>query len=258
MAETGVAETVPRSAAVLGLRRAGGGIVRFLWPPHCLACDTKVGAEGGLCAECWSGLSLIERPYCERLGTPFAYDPGVGALSPAAIADPPPFGRLRAVARHDDVARKLVHALKYRDRLDLARWMAGWMGRSGAELVAGADLIVPIPLHRQRLWSRRFNQSAQLAAEIAKRAGKTFAAEALIRVKATRQQVGLSAAERARNVAGAFAIRAAQREALAGKRVVLVDDVFTTGETSKAATRVLAKAGAASVDVLVFALVVKE
>lgn len=240
------------------MRRAGGGIVRFLWPPHCLACDTRVGEDGGLCARCWGGLALIERPYCERLGTPFAFDPGGGALSPEAIADPPPFGRLRAVARHDDVARQLVHSLKYRDRLDLARWMALWMGRAGASLVADAELVMPVPLHRRRLWQRRFNQSALLASEIARAAGKVFAPEALARVKATRQQVGLSATERAKNVAGAFAVPDAARGIIAGRRVLLVDDVYTTGETSKAATKVLLRAGAAAVDVLVFALVVRE
>jgi ComF family protein len=232
--------------------------VRFLWPPHCLACDTPVGEDGGLCAVCWGGLSLIEMPYCAQLGTPFSYDPGEGALSPEAIADPPPFGRLRAVARHDDVARQLVHSLKYRDRLDLARWMAGWMGRAGAALVADAELVMPVPLHRRRLWQRRFNQSALLAAEIARTSGKGFAPEALERVKATRQQVGLSASERAKNVAGAFAVPERARAAIAGRRVLLVDDVYTTGETSKAATKVLLRAGAASVDVLVFALVVRE
>jgi ComF family protein len=135
--------------------------------------------------------------------------------------------------------------------------MAGWMSRAGSALIATADLVTPIPLHRRRLWSRRFNQSALLAAEIARGAGKEFAPEGIARVKATRQQVGLSASERAKNVAGAFAVPDAARAAIAGRRVLLIDDVYTTGETSKAATKVLLRAGAASVDVLVFALVVR-
>ena len=132
-------------------------------PPLCPACREPVGDAAGLCAACWSKLSPIERPFCERLGIPFAYDPGPGILSMQAIADPPAYQRARAAVRYDDVARALVHALKYGDRLDLAPTMGRWMARAGRELLAEADLIVPVPLHWRRLWARRFNQSAALA-----------------------------------------------------------------------------------------------
>jgi len=200
----------------------------------------------------------IERPYCEQLGIPFAYDLGPGALSAEAIAAPAPFQRCRAVCAFDDVARKLVHGLKYHDRLELAAWMGRWMARAGAELLAEADLIVPVPLHRRRLWRRRFNQSAVLAGPIAAAAGKPVAPHVLARIRATRQQVGLSAAERDENVRGAFRIAPDKRAAIAGRRVLLVDDVYTTGATINAATRAIVRAGAAAVDVLVFARVVRS
>ncbi len=232
-------------------------VADLILPPHCLACGKRVAGAGALCSSCWGDLRLIEKPYCASLGIPFAYDLGEGAMSAEAIADPPPFARCRAVAAFDDIARRLVHGLKYRDRLDLAAWMAGWMARAGAEVLEDAEAIVPVPLHRRRLWWRRFNQSALLAGEIARRAGKPLAPTALLRIKATPQQVGLSANERDLNVRGAFRVPKERRDEIAGRQVVLVDDVYTTGATAKAATRALLRGGARSVDVLVFARVVR-
>jgi len=242
-----------RGAAAAFARKAAD----LALPAQCLACDRPVAAHGSLCAACWSKLRLIEKPYCARLGIPFAYDLGPGALSAEAIADPPPFDRCRAVAAFDDVARQLVHGLKYRDRLELAGWMAGWMSRAGADLVSAADVIVPVPLHTRRLWWRRFNQSALLARAVARAAGKPLVTGALKRIRATAQQVGLTADQRDRNVRGAFRVTAADKAQMAGRRVLLVDDVYTTGATVKAATRALLRAGAVGVDVLVFARVVR-
>ena len=242
-------------------RAAAGAVARRLadiaMPAQCLACHALTASAGALCPSCWSRLRLIEKPYCARLGIPFAYDLGEGALSAEAIADPPPFDRCRAVATFDDVARRLVHGLKYRDRLELAAWMAAWMARAGAELIAEADVVVPVPLHRHRLWWRRFNQSALLARALAEVAGKPFAPLALGRVRATRQQVGLTPGERDRNVRGAFRVPPTQKIAVAGRRVLVVDDVYTTGATVRAVTRALTRAGAAGIDVLVFARVVR-
>jgi ComF family protein len=226
-------------------------------PPQCLSCDTPVAGHGALCARCWSKLRLIEKPCCARLGIPFAYDIGAGGLSAEAIADPPPFDRCRAVAAFDDVARSLVHGLKYRDRLDLAAWMASWMARTGAELVAEADAIIAVPLHMRRLWWRRYNQSVLLARTIARASGKPLLTGTLRRVRATEQQVGLTADQRDRNVRGAFQVPASEKISVAGRRVLLVDDVYTTGATVKASTRALLRAGAKAVDVLVFARVVR-
>lgn len=240
-----------------GVAALARGLADVAMPPQCLSCHRRAASEGALCASCWSRLSLIEQPYCARLGIPFAYDLGEGALSAEAIADPPPFDRCRAVATYDDVARQLVHGLKYRDRLELAGWMAGWMARAGAELIAAADVIVPVPLHSRRLWRRRHNQSALLGKALAERGGKPFAPAAVSRIRPTARQVGLTRAERERNLRGAFRVPAEAKPTVARRRVLLVDDVYTTGATARAVTRALSRAGAAAVDVLVFARVVR-
>ena len=243
-----------RAAGIAG--RFGRAILDLALPPQCLACEKPVAQSGGLCVACWSGLKLIERPYCERLGTPFPADFGPGLLSPAAIAKPPDFDRARAVARFDGAARDLVHRLKYADGVHLARPLGAMMARAGHELLEEGALILPVPLHRGRLWSRRFNQSALLAREVARISGAELRLDAVLRVKATRPQVGLTQAQRAENLSGAF--RVADRAAIAGRRVVLVDDVVTTGATVGRLARLLRRAGAASIDVLTFAVVVKD
>src|SRR5215471_17644513 len=152
------------------LRGAGRVVLDAALPPLCPACRKPVADDGGLCPGCWSQLSFITPPYCERLGIPFAYDPGPGVLSMQAIANPPAYERARAAVRYDDIARTLVHALKYGDRLDLAPTLGRWMVQAGAPLLAEADALMPVPLHRRRLWWRRFNQSAALAEVIAAQA----------------------------------------------------------------------------------------
>jgi ComF family protein len=225
-------------------------------PPLCPSCREPLGDGVGLCAECWSKLSLIEPPYCARLGIPFNYDPGPGLLSMEAIADPPAYDRARAAVRYDEIARALVHAYKYGDRLDLAPLLGRWMTRAGQQLLADADALIPVPLHWRRLWARRFNQSATLANEIAKASGVPVLHDALKRARATVQQVGLTKVQRAENVQGAFQVPGPAKAALAGRRVILVDDVLTSGATVDTCARALLRAGAAHVDVLVFARVV--
>src|SRR6204780_560613 len=223
-------------------------------PPLCAACREPVDGKG-LCPACWSKLSFITRPYCERLGIPFVYDPGPGILSMEAIADPPAYNRARAAVRFDEVSRALVHALKYSDRLDLAPMMGRWLGHAGRELLAEADALIPVPLHWRRNWARRFNQSGMLAAAVSSQTGVPVAAASLKRLKATVQQVGLSRSERAANIQGAFRVPAEGKAAIAGRRLVLVDDVLTSGATAEGCARALLRAGAANVDVLVFARV---
>src|SRR5437016_7324107 len=167
-------------------------------PTLCVSCREPVDGEG-VCAACWARLSFIERPYCPRLGIPFVYDPGPDMLSMEAIASPPAYQRARAAVRYDDVARTLVHSLKYQDRTDLAPAMGRWMARAGQELLADADVLVPVPLHWRRGWSRRYNQSGALARVIGQQSGVKVAAEAVRRVRATAQQFGLSRGTRAEN-----------------------------------------------------------
>jgi ComF family protein len=232
-------------------------LVKTILPPSCLACGVPISSEGGLCSTCWGRLTLIERPFCERLAIPFTFDLGEAVLSAEAIADPPPFERLRAVALFGDVARQLVHGLKYRDHLELVRWMALWMIRAGRDVIDDADVIVPVPLHRRSLWWRRFNQSAALAAAIAARAGKSAALDAVTRIRPTGNQVGLGKKAREANVRGAFRVEPERRIDVAQRRVLVVDDVYTTGATLKAVTRALKRAGAEAVDALVFARVAR-
>ena len=243
------------------IRHAAGavrGVLRsaldLALPQLCPACRETVEGRG-LCASCWSKLSFITRPYCERLGIPFVYDPGPGILSMEAIADPPSYNRARAAVRFDEISRALVHALKYGDRLDLAPMMGRWVAQAGRELLADADALVPVPLHWRRQWARRFNQSAMLAATISAASGVPIAAGALKRVKATVQQVGLSRAERGDNIQGAFRVLETGKAAVAGRRLVLIDDVLTSGATVEGCARALLRAGAANVDVLIFARV---
>jgi ComF family protein len=180
---------------------------------------------------------------------------GEGFLSAEAIADPPPFERARAAVAYSGVARQMVQGLKYQDRADLAPWMARWMMRAGAELVAEAEVVVPVPLHWRRFFKRKFNQSAELGRSVSRLAGLPFSPTAVRRVKITRQQVGLERREREENVRAAFRVPPESEIEIAGRRVLLVDDVFTTGATVRAVAKALKRGGAGAVDVLTFARV---
>lgn len=240
------------------LEGAARALVELVYPPACIACGTAIGAPHGLCAACWAGLRFVERPFCERLGTPFAVDLGLSLVSPAAIADPPVYARARVVARYEETARALVHRLKYSDRLDTARALGAMLTRAGGELARECDLVVPVPLHRSRLWWRRYNQAMELARPVATAFGKPIDGALLLRVKRTAPQVGLSRSQRGLNLQGAFRISPEAKARLRGKRVLLVDDVITTGATANAASRALLRGGASAVDVLAFARVVQE
>ena len=232
-------------------------VVDLLWPPSCIGCGAAVIEADRFCAACWQSLPLIAPPVCQRYGVPLPFDLGPEPLSPLAISDPPVFERARAAFRYDGRARELVHHFKYGDRTELARPMGRLMAEAGKALLADASLIVPVPLHRFRFLGRRFNQAALLAKEIGVLAQKPVGFEVLARVKATRPQVGLTRAERADNLARAFAVRDHERHQIAGRRILLIDDVMTSAATGNACARTLLKAGASAVDLLVFAVVAK-
>ena len=229
--------------------------VDLVLPPACPACRAASGSGAALCADCWASVRFLGPPLCPVLGTPFAHDMGPGIVSAAVLADPPPFARARSAVVYEDTARRLVHALKYRDRHEVAGFMARAMIGAGRELLADCALIVPVPLHPRRLWLRRFNQAVLLSDRIGRQAGIAVEPMVLKRIRRTRQQVGLSGREREANVRGAFRVLPPEKPMIAGRRVLLVDDVYTSGATARAASRALLRGGAAAVDVLTFARV---
>lgn len=235
--------------AVAGLRRT----IDFLLPPQCPVCRKSVARSGGVCSACWSSMKFISEPFCQVYGTPFAFNVGENIVSAQAIAEPPPFEAARAAVKYGPVAKALVHSLKYRDRFEAAEPMVAAMNRIGAELLQRCQMIVPVPLHRLRLINRRYNQAALLAAGLSRLAGIAYDPFVLERRRRTRQQVGLSVSERDANVRGAFSVSADKRAEIAGRRVLVVDDVYTSGATVKAASRALLRGGASGVDVLTFA-----
>tara|TARA_R110000868_G_scaffold54982_2_gene171261 strand:- start:5318 stop:6091 length:774 start_codon:yes stop_codon:yes gene_type:complete len=239
-------------------RHAASRVADLALPPQCLSCGLPVSRQGGLCGPCWSGIDFISRPFCEVSGLPFAFDPGGLMVRPDVATNPPPYAKARSVMQYNDASAALVLRFKYADRMEAAPAFAGWMVRAGAEVLAGADLVLPVPLHRRRLFTRRYNQSAELARLIAAGTGLGFAPELLTRVRATRPQVGLSGDARRRNVAGAFAVPSRLASRVRGKTIVLVDDVMTTGATIDACARVLAAAGATELRVLTLARVVQS
>ena len=248
----------------LGLKRAApawrsalGAAANLLLPPVCIACRSRISNHGLLCGDCFARIDFIAPPICARLGVPLPYDAGEPSLSAAAIASPPVYDRARAMARYSETMRDLIQGFKYRDRQEGLALFSRWLARAGAELLSDAELIVPVPLYRSRLWRRRFNQSAMLAQGLARLTGVPADCFVLKRVRRTASQVGLTAEQRVRNVAGAFKVEAAHATQIRGKRVVLVDDVITTGATAEACARVLKRARAARVDVLALARVVE-
>ncbi len=237
------------------LKRHLTPLLDLVVPPLCLSCHTPMAAHDTLCPDCWRGIDFIRPPLCERLGLPLSYDAGAGTLSAAAIAEPPDYARARAVARFDGVMRHLIHDLKFHDRSDGLKLFGRWLSEAGGELLRDADVIVPVPLHRLKLVRRRFNQAAELANEVSQLAGVPVAPLALVRTRRTASQPGLTREQRRNNVKGAFTVPARAASTIAGRRVLLVDDVITTGATVSAAARALRAAGAREVDVLALALV---
>lgn len=241
--------------AGLFVRAGVRAVADVIVPPVCLACQTPLSEHHSLCAACWGQVDFIRAPVCDRLGIPLPFDTGGTMVSARAASDPPDYDRARAVAAYHGTMQTLIHRFKYSDRHDARRLFGRWLVAAGETLIAESDVVIPIALNRWRLLHRRYNQSAILAMEISRRTGIEEALLALVRTKATPSQVGLTGEERRLNMVGAFAVPERRRAEVAGRRVLLIDDVITTGATANAAARALKAAGAAQVDVLALALV---
>jgi ComF family protein len=227
----------------------------LLFPPLCLHCRAQV-AQPGFCAACWSAIAFLDGPGCACCGLPFPVALEGENLCAACLVKPPAFDSARAILAYDDNSRGAILALKHADRLDLVPGFARWLSRVGRDALENSDLVIPVPLHPLRLWRRRYNQAAELARRLARDWNLAYAPAALLRSRATPSQGAMSSAKaRRRNVLKAFQVP--DPGLVAGKRVLLLDDVLTTGATVEACARALKRAGAAKVHVLVLARVVK-
>lgn len=240
------------------MRRLARSVLDLLLPPRCLACGAIVAEPGALCPDCFSAVTFLGPPWCAMCGDPFELAMEEGAICAVCAAHPPPYDRARAVLKYDEGSRDLILRFKHADRTDCAPSFARWMARAGRDLVAAADLVVPVPLHRLRLMKRRYNQAALLARYIAGSGGGRgrFMPDLLVRARKTPPQEGLGRQARRRNVKAAFAVTDPER--VKGARVLVIDDVLTTGATVGECARTLRRAGAAAVDVLTIARVVLE
>ena len=232
--------------------------LNLLLPPRCLTCEAGVEAPGQLCAACFRATGFVTEPCCHRCGRPFGHAGQGGRTMECwqCVAEPPPWRQARAALRYDEQARRIILPLKYGDRVEAAGALGAHMARAGAALLDEAQVLVPVPLHWRRRLQRRYNQAALLAWAIGGIGGGcTVLPDAIRRVRATQSLAGKTRRERAETVAGAFALRRSRARQIAGRGVVLVDDVLTTGATAAACATVLLAAGAAHVDLLVAARV---
>jgi ComF family protein len=234
-------------------RAAWRATLDLVFPPQTL--DGGAGRAGGLSADTWSRIQFIDGPVCDGCGTPFEYDQGPGARCAACMARPRAFAAARAACLYDEVSRDPILKLKHADRLDLAPMLARWLSRAARDLIAEADALAPVPLHRGRLFRRRYNQAAEIARPLSLLTGVPYLPDALVRRRATDSQAGKSGSGRRRNVAAAFEVPRARARQVEGRRILLIDDVMTTGATAEGCARALKKAGAARVDVAVVARV---
>jgi ComF family protein len=236
-------------------KRALDAVSGLIWPQRSLISGREVPGPGPLEPEAWSKLRFLSDPLCRICGAPFDIAVDAEQICGACHADPPAFNRARAALEYGDISRDLVLALKYQGRRDSLDLLASWMAASGADLLSEADLIVPVPLHYFRLVRRGFNQSAWLAAALSRRSGIPLGVDVLKRTRSTPIQGGLSADGRRRNVQGAFKVRRSRTAQVKDQRILLVDDVLTTGATAEACSLTLKRAKAACVEVLTLARV---
>lgn len=235
--------------------RALDALIALVLPPRCPGCAAVVAADHRFCMHCWGRLTFLGPPWCAGCALPFDHDRGPGALCGGCLADVPIHAGARAAVAYGEVARRVALRLKYAGRAALGDTAARLMLRL---LPADAELLIPVPLHRWRLWGRGYNQAAVIARALARLAGRPMRSDLLLRTRATPVLRGVGGRARARAVAGAFALAPRARESLCGRHVVLVDDVYTSGATTDACTRLLLRGGAASVTILCWARVIDQ
>ena len=245
------------AAGGLGALRTGGvWLLDLLLPPRCPSCREIVRVDGSFCAACWNELRFLTPPWCAKCGAPFAHDLGAAVECGACLLKAPRYTTARSALAYDGAAKPVLLGFKHGDRQHLARLMAPQLARVGAEWLGSEALLVPVPVHPWRLWTRGFNQAALLARALARRTGTPLAVDALVRVRPTTSSRGMGRRARARNVKDAF--RLARPDAVRGRTIVLIDDVLTTGATANARARVLLRGGATAVHVLTWARVVRD
>ncbi|NOZ41697.1 MAG: ComF family protein [Alphaproteobacteria bacterium] len=224
-----------------------------LLPPRCLACGGGVQDAGRICSDCWRQLDFLQGPACACCGYPFDFGSD-GALCAACLKSLPPFRRARAALRYDDGSRHMIISFKHGDRTDYGDFFAQLLSQASQGLELSSALVIPVPLHKQRLRKRRYNQAAVLAQNFARKKHFDYIPDMLVRHRYTPPQEGNYAC-RKRNVAGAFNIREKCRQIIAERAIIVIDDVYTTGATATACARLLKQAGAGSVDILTLARV---
>ena len=241
------------------LQRAFGYLVDTILPHRCLGCAVMIDGDASLCADCWRRLAFISPPICRQCGYPLPQVVADDPLCGECAADPPLYDRARAALRYDDGSRGVILRFKHADRTDIVRTFGRLMVNAGRELFDASDLIVPVPLHRWRLLQRGYNQSAMLAHAVHQATGIAMIPDLIQRTTATASQQGLSGDQRLRNITSkAFRLHPWHRSKVAGKNVLLIDDVLTTGATITACARILRAGGAPSINILTLARVVRD